>query len=180
MIFNVPGHIDMIQNGLSYIKPSDILYHPMPERIVKTQTRRINRSYYQVEAERKKPHEIGYAVQRKRGAKGEPDIRIVMDRIWEEKVREIAIGLRGHKYLHIAEISKEDAWAEGGYTPEQYETVFLELNPKWDGWSRWAYKFHVIKVRKNVPGISSHAREERVIRTFQFPPMQTEGGYPRI
>jgi len=44
-------------------------------------------------------------------------------------------------------IPKEDAWAEGGYSPEEYEKVFRELNPKWDGWSRWAYKFHVIEVQ---------------------------------
>ena len=132
--------------------------HPL---IIKTQTRRLKRGIYQIEAERKKPHKIGYAVQRKRGVPAEPDIRIVFDVIWVETVL----------------ISKADAWAEGGYMPEQYEKVFRELNPKWDGGNRWAFKFHVIEVRKNVSGITSHAREERVKRTFY--PEQT-AGYPRL
>ena len=139
MIFNVPGHIEMIRNGLSYIQPANILYHPMPLRTVKTQTRRLNRGIYQVEAERKKPHKIGYAVQRKRGVKAELGIRIVMDRIWEEK--------RTEKYSILCVIESQ-AWAEGGYTPEEFEKIFRELNPKWDGWSRWAFSFHVIEVRK--------------------------------
>jgi hypothetical protein len=78
--------------------------------------------------------------------KAEPDIRIVMDKIWEER----ALGffaVKLTKYPVEMCISTEDAWLEGGYTPEQYEKVFRELNPKWDGWSRWAYKFHVIEVQ---------------------------------
>jgi len=141
MIFNVSHHIEQIRNGLHY---RAILGGGF---IVKTQTRRINRSYYQVEAERKKPHEIGYAVQRKRGAKGEPDIRIVMDKIWKEQAKQFLISVQGNKYPSEIYITKEDAWAEGGYTPAQFETVFRELNPQWVGWSRWAFRFHVIKVQ---------------------------------
>lgn len=148
--------------------------HPI---IIKTETRRPKRGIYQVEAERKRPHKIGYAVQRKRSVKAETDIRIVMDRIWEEKVREISVGTRRHKYLKEEHISQEDAWAEGGYTPIEYEAVWAKLNPKWDGWGRWAFAFHVIEVRKNVPVITSHAREERVKRIFY--PEQT-AGYPRL
>lgn len=144
MIFNVQGHIDMIRNG------------------IKTQTRRPNRGIYKVGKD--------YAVQRKRGVKAESDIRIVMDRIWEEERRLTHLGL-------CMLINHQDAWAEGGYTPEQYEKVFRELNPKWDGLSRWAFAFHVIEVRNNVPGITSHAREERVRITFY--PEQT-AGYPRL
>ena len=140
MIFNVPSHIAMIRNGLAlrgaYVLP---LGH-----IIKTQTRRINRSYYQVESERKKPHEMGYAVQSKRGVKGEPDIRIVMDRIWEESTAEFH---REDSTVYPILISKGSAWAEGGYTPMEYEEVYLKLNPKGNRFRRWAFKFHVIKVR---------------------------------
>jgi len=128
MIFAVPGHIVMIRNGLNVIKPASILYHPAPQRIVKTQTRRLNRGIYRVGKD--------YAVQRKRGVKAEPDIRIVIDKIWEEKERH---GWRPY-------ISKSAAWAEGGYTPSEYEKLFRDLNPKWDGRSRWAFQFHVIEV----------------------------------
>ena len=160
MIFNVPGHIDMIRNGLFCDDPvatkpdysakrmkeyfthraqfladrPDISkevkdgLHPF---IIKTQTRRLNRGIYQVGK--------SYAVQRKRGVKAEPDIRIVMGRIWEEDVSK--------PNIFFTPITKEDARSEGGYTPEQYEKVFRELNPKWDGWSRWAFEFYVIEVR---------------------------------
>ena len=122
MIFNVPGHIDMIRNGL-YFLPSDNLNRPIEERVIKSQTRRVNRGIYQVGRD--------YAVQSKRGVKAEADIRIVMDWLYEE----------------TAMISKYDAWAEGGYKPLVFEGLFRELNPKWDGQKRWAFKFHVIEVK---------------------------------
>ena len=149
MIFNVPGHIDMIRNGLaSATYPTVLLL--FAEQVVKTQTRRLNRGIYQVGKD--------YAVQRKQGVKAEPDIRIVMDKIWLE-TQGIArtnyflecMGVQfGKGILHVRDIpiSKEDAWAEGGYTSEEYEKVFRELTPKWNGRKRWAYKFHVIEVRK--------------------------------
>lgn len=138
MIYNQPGHIEMIRNGLRIITPASVLYHPMPYRIVKTQTRRPNRGIYKVGRD--------YAVQRKRGAPAEPGIRIVMDRIWEEPCFKPS-SLSPNKY-HFAPISSEDAWAEGGYTPEEFEKVFRELNPKWDGWSRWVFEFHCIEAQK--------------------------------
>lgn len=58
MVFNAPGHIDMIRSG------------------TKTQTRRVNRGIYRIGKD--------YAVQRKRGVKAESDIRIIIKRIWEE------------------------------------------------------------------------------------------------
>ena len=131
MIFNVPGHIAMIQNGLFYDR-LQLLY---PDMIVKTQTRRIKRGIYQVGKD--------YAVQRKRGVKAEPGMRIVIDRIWEETTAEFH---RKDSTVYPILIYKEDAWAEGGYTPEQYEKVFRELNPKRNQFSRWAFKFHVIEV----------------------------------
>ena len=154
MIFAVEGHINMIRNGLFYdlaSKPefSEYIKGLYPPRhksgayplIIKTESRRPNRGIYQIEAERKKPHYTGYAVQPKRGVPAEPDIRIVMDAIWEEWC---AYG----KLREIYQILPVNAWAEGGYTPEQYEKVFRELNPKWDGQKRWVFKFHVIEVRK--------------------------------
>jgi len=121
MIFNVPGHIDMILSGQ------------------KTQTRRVNRGIYQEGRD--------YAVQRKRGVKAEPDIRIAMDAIWEEEALEF-LGADDKKYPVELYISKENALAEGGYTPTSFEGLFRELNFKWDGWSRWAFEFHCVRVQK--------------------------------
>jgi len=143
MIFNVPGHIQMIRNGLYSIFTDG---NGDPTTIVKTETRRLNRGVYQIEAERKNPHKIGYAVQRKRGVKAESDIRIIFDRIWKEEAL-FFMAEDCTRYPVEMSIPKEDAWAEGGYSPEEYEKVFRELNPKWDGWSRWAYKFHVIEAQ---------------------------------
>lgn len=98
MIFNVLGHIEMIRNGLYYLL-SDNLNSSLEERIVKTQTRRLNRGIYQVGRD--------YAVQRKQGVKAELDIRIVMDVIWRETPTGYALG------YPIFQISKEDALAEG-------------------------------------------------------------------
>lgn len=130
MIFNVPLHTIYIRNGLTS-RPADNLNLPIELRIVKTQTRRLNRGIYKVGKD--------YAVQRKRGMKAESDIRIVMDRIWLEETEE---------YVDTSEvvISKEDAWAEGGYSPTKFEDIFMDANPKWNGWSRWAFKFHVVEV----------------------------------
>ena len=154
MIFAVEGHIEMIWNGL-FFKTQKMEGINLP--IVKTETRRIERGIYQVEAKRKKPHYPGYAVQRKRGVRAELDIRIVIDKIWLETcgiVRtnyflECMAAKLGGGVLHVGDIpiSKESAWAEGGYEPEQYEQVFQELNPTWNGRERWAFKFHTIEVR---------------------------------
>ena len=127
MIFNVPGHIEMIRNGLPRIEPCKPI-------LIKTETRRPKRGIYKVGKD--------YAVQKKRGVKAEPDIRIVMDRIWEEKA-----GL-GYLFPLNIEISFHNANAEGGYTPREYEVVWAKLNPKWDGRSRWAFKFHAIEVQR--------------------------------
>ena len=169
MIFAVEGHIGMIRNGLFWYEDIDKPdwsakgmkeYHTyraqfLADRLdiskevkdglhpllIKTESRRLSRGIYQIEAERKNPHKIGYAVQLKRGVKAEPDIRIVMDNIWSERCMypaypEVIIQIFG---MH--------AWAEGGYTPEEYEKVFRDINPKWDGQKRWAFKFHAIKVQ---------------------------------
>ena len=116
MIFAAEGHIEMIRSGLA-LRGTYVLH---PGAIIKTQTRRVNRGYYKLETERKKPHKTGYAVQRKRGAKGEPDIRIIFDRIWEEYCYQV--------WLCIHPI---DALAEGGYKSDEFERVFRELNPEW-------------------------------------------------
>ena len=127
MIFNVPNHIQYIRNGLS---KRFINSHGVPARIIKTQTRRLNRGIYKVGKD--------YAVQKKRGVKAEPDIRIVMDRIWEEKPAPAWCPF----------ITLKNAWVEGGYGPSEFEKLFREVNPKWNGGSRWAYEFHVIEVQK--------------------------------
>jgi len=149
MIFAVEGHIEMIRNGLMrYHLLSDILNCPAEQRIVKTETRRPKRGIYQVGKD--------YAVQRKRGVKAESDIRIMMDEIWLETQGIVrtnyfleCMGVQlneGILYVRGIPISKENAWAEGGYTPEGFEKIFSEVSPKWDGWKRWAFKFHVVEV----------------------------------
>ena len=131
MIFAVEGHIEMIRNGLmQYHLLSDNLNCPAEQRTIKTQTRRLNRGIYRIGKD--------YAVQRKRGVKAEPDIRIVMDRIWKEEAEEFTDE-------HEVVISKEGAWAEGGYTPTGFEELFVKVNPEWLGWSRWVFEFHVVE-----------------------------------
>jgi len=140
MIFNVPGHMELVRNGLFITATNPYLRKHQGgslSTLVKTQTRRVNRGIYKVGKD--------YAVQRKRGMKAEADIRIVMDRIWEESTAEFH---REDSTVYPISISKEDAWAEGGYTPEEFEGVFRDLNPKWNGWSRWAFEFHAIGVPK--------------------------------
>lgn len=82
--------------------------------------------------------------------KAEIDIRIVIDKIEKETGKTKVTSTSGRKYIFADElhISKEDAQAEGNYMPEEYETIFREVNPKWGGWSRWAFTFHVIEVQK--------------------------------
>jgi hypothetical protein len=117
MIFNVPGHIEMIRNG------------------IKTQTRRVNRGVYQVGRD--------YAVQQKRGVKAENDIRIGIDDIWKEDLLNCVGAYSGQPLDPY--ISTEDARAEGGYYPITFEELFRAVNPKWDQITRWAYMFHAIE-----------------------------------
>lgn len=131
MIFNVPGHIEMIRNGLKKHPP---ISHTPPKFYVKTQTRRATRGKYQVGRD--------YAVQRKRGVKAETDIRIVMAVIWQEKPTGYVIG------YPIFQISKEDALAEGGYDPISFEQCFESLGVIREWPERWAFGFHVIEVQK--------------------------------
>ena len=137
MIFNVPGHIGMIRSGLQ--NPRIQILQLIP-KVVKTQTRRLNRGIYQIGKD--------YAVQRKRGVKAEPDIRIVMDRIWEEIIAEFH---HEDSTVYPISISKENAWAEGGYTPDEYEKVFRELNPKQNRFRRYGFEFHAIEVQNQCP-----------------------------
>jgi hypothetical protein len=124
MIFNVPGHIDMIRRG------------------IKTQTRRINRGIYQVGRD--------YAVQSKQGVKAEEGIRVVMDKIKKETGKIVCVSESGREYVNATEIyiTKKDAWGEGNYTPSLYELDFRKAYPKWDKVSRWVFEFHVIEVTK--------------------------------
>lgn len=142
MIFSVPGHIEMIRNGICTYPP---LASGLPHFIVKTQTRRPNRGIYKVGKD--------YAVQSKRGVKAETDIRIVMDEIHAEGMTSYHAAVllaqsRGMNSISQAHISVNDALAEGGYTPEEYEKAFRRINPKWDGWERWVYTFHAIEAKR--------------------------------
>ena len=111
---------------------------------IKTQTRRIS-DRYEVESERKHPHKVGYAIQKCRTCKGIVGRRIVIDRKWKENCIE---NMAYSETVPYVDISAQDALAEGGYTPAEYEKEFERLNQKWSGWGRWAYKYHVIEVPK--------------------------------
>ena len=105
MIFK-QEHVDMILAG------------------TKTQTRRINRGYYNV------GH--SYAIQPCRTCKGVQGYRIVMDSIEKEFT------------TIYQKISVKDALAEGGYTPEEFESLFKAMYPKWDTVTRYVFEFHVV------------------------------------
>ena len=113
----------------------------------KTQTRQIS-DRYEVESERKHPHKVGYAIQRCRTCKAAERHRIVIDRKWKEETDQFLVAEDDKMYPSEICISAMDALSEGGYTPDEYEKEFKKLNPKWGGWSRWAYKYHVIEVPK--------------------------------
>ena len=138
MIFNVPGHIDMIRNRLHHV----VLRQHDSKLIIKTQTRRLNRGIYKVGND--------YAVQRKRGVKVEQDIRIVIDRIWKETGKAYFVSVTRRKYANANEIyiTKENALVEGGYMALEYELEFKKAYPQWTGFSRWAFEFHVIEAQK--------------------------------
>lgn len=86
---------------------------------LKTQTRRSSDRY-----------KVGkvYSIQPGRGKKGisQGKIKIV------DKVREIWPAKIGH----------DDAKAEGGYTPEEFEELYEKIHPGWD--ERMAYTFRFV------------------------------------
>ena len=87
----------------------------------KTQTRRTSDRY-----------EIGklYAVQPCRTCKGIQDGKILI----RAKIIEI-----NHPDPKWGWIMADDAEAEGGYTPEEYEKLYNEMHPGWE--KRYAYLF---------------------------------------
>ena len=87
----------------------------------KWQTRRLRRGLYMRIQQ--------YALQSGRGKSSIPGYRIIFDRITFENGR----------------ISPEDAIAEGGYTPEEFETLFHMIYPRWNGDGRWVFAFHLIR-----------------------------------
>jgi hypothetical protein len=71
-----------------------------------------------------------YAIQPRRTAKGITQGRILILEKWVE--------LKSKDYP----ISIEHAYAEGCYTPEEYEKLYEKINPKWK--ARVAFKFEFI------------------------------------
>ncbi len=92
----------------------------------KTQTRRLNGRYL-----------VGhdYCVQFGYGTRGVDGLRI---KITDKRIEP------GPFNIPANQISKEDAWAEGGYTVQEYEDLFRELYPACKK-QRVAYTFEVIK-----------------------------------
>lgn len=94
----------------------------------KTQTRRPTDRY-----------EVGktYAIQPGRGKKGIPEGRVLILKKW------------GELSLSMSRISEEDARAEGGYTPDQYEALYDKMYPVWR--VRYAYKLKFIPNEEGMP-----------------------------
>ena len=90
----------------------------------KWQTRRLRRGLYTRTKQ--------YVLQSGRGEPGIPGYRIIFDHISFEN----------------GGISSEDAIAEGGYTPEEFETLFQMIYPRWNGDGRWVFVFHLIRAMK--------------------------------
>ena len=119
IIFSVSGHIEQIKAG------------------TKTQTRRAS-DRYQVDRL--------YSVQPRRACKGIPEGKIYIAekvREWKPDLSGLPKGARFARRWHEAEagypIQGYNAWAEGGYTSEEYEALYERLHPGWT-W-RWAYYF---------------------------------------
>lgn len=79
-------------------------------------------------------YELGksYAIQRGRGKPAILDGRII--------ITDIRLELAQDK------ISSEDAQAEGGYDPTQYELLFERMYPKWRSRYAYTFKFEVNKL----------------------------------
>lgn len=82
----------------------------------KTQTRRNSDKYNMGQT---------YAIQPGRRKKGDTRGRILITRKWVEDPGQ--------------EITVEDAEAEGGYEPHEYELLYFKMNPCW--MERWCYEF---------------------------------------
>ena len=87
----------------------------------KTQTRRKSPTYLV---------DRDYAIQPRRTAPGLRKGRILITEKWEERYRNGS---------HPFYISRQDAKAEGGYTPEEFENLFQLMHPQWI--TRFCYKF---------------------------------------
>ena len=107
-----------------------------------------------------KRYNIGqlYAVQPGRGKKGVSHMKIGIIRKWIESTNRqetcmFLAGLRRDYFTKSAviveniPISAADANAEGDYSPESFEVIFKNLNPKWDGIARVGLEFEVIRYR---------------------------------
>ena len=87
----------------------------------KTQTRRASDKY-----------KVGnlYSIQAHRGAEGIPDGKILIAAKREE------IKTSDPRWYYLL---KDEALAEGGYTPEEYEELYEKMHPGWE--NRFSYLF---------------------------------------
>lgn len=101
----------------------------------KTQTRRPTDRY-----------EVGktYAIQPGRGKFGIPEGRVlILSKVYETK------GIGGNPLWGLPyDITPEEANAEGGYTPEEYEVGYEKIYPNWR--ERWAYRFKFISTKEGM------------------------------
>lgn len=119
IIFAVPGHIEKIKAGR------------------KTQTRRVPRSNDRLENKvLYKGNLAWYTVGNEVGVKDQRNGKTLG--------YVLITNLSLEDVTPTSYISKEDAWAEGEYTPERYENVWRDLNPKLAGtfYQRLKITFH--------------------------------------
>ena len=95
----------------------------------KTQTRRDSGKYESGKT---------YAIQPGRGKPGDTRGRILITHKWLEE---------GFRTNYDFEIHPDDAEAEGGYTPQEYEELYQRLHPGWE--MRWVYEFEFVEDQKN-------------------------------
>jgi len=122
MIFSISDHIEQIKAG------------------TKTQTRRPTARYQESTL---------YVVQPGRGIKGIPDGRIFIGEKWREhKIHtDLPLNSFARRWMELeagCPISKLNAKAEGGYTPNEYELLYEKMYPGWQ--ERWAYRFSFFTV----------------------------------
>lgn len=134
LIFAVPGHIEKIKSG------------------EKTQTRRLWKDGMTIERklDRLELRFKGrllyakgktYAVIPKRGQKSVGRIRITDLRI------EWRLNWEGEALVTVP-LSENDAFAEGGYTPAEYDALWLKMYPKGGGYSRLVIDFEWVGENK--------------------------------
>lgn len=96
----------------------------------KTQTRRMSDRYEPGRS---------YSIQPGRGKKGIKEGVIMITRRRQERRQKASV-------FHLFGIMPDDAKAEGGYTPIEYENLYNSMYPGWE--IRYAYDFVYVEINR--------------------------------